>query len=88
MVSGIAYYIQNVGWFSEWSASTLMASSLLAWIVFVGLVLEALIWVTALAVLMTRHIRGLKGPPVTSQVEISKPYEVLFGHHMWKVHLT
>ena len=83
MAIDIAAYMTDLGSIDPWSSISVIAYTILAWVIFISLVLEVLIWVGCVALYITRHIWSSTTSNFLGQ-EVPKPYQVLFGHAAWR----
>ena len=60
MAIDIAAYMTDLGSIDPWSSISVIAYTILAWVIFISLVLEVLIWVGCVALYITRHISSGK----------------------------
>ena len=81
----IAAYMTKLGSINPWSYTALIAYTILAWVIFISLVLEALIWVGCVSLYITQCVWSSTTSNFLGQ-EVSKPYKVLFGHAAWRRH--
>jgi len=81
----IAAYMTELGSINSGSyiSVTVITYTILAWVIFISLVLEVLIWVGCVALYITQHVCSSTTPKFLGQ-KVSKPYQVLFGHAAWR----
>ena len=85
MAVDIAAYMTELGSINPWSYTSVTLYTILAWVIFISLVLEVLIWLGCVALYITQHVWTSTTPNFLGQ-EVSKPYNVLFGHAAWRKH--
>ena len=83
MAIDIAANMTDLGLINPWSSISMITYTILAWVIFISLVLEVLIWVGCVALYITRHIWSSTTSNFLGQ-EVFKPHKVLFGHAAWR----
>ncbi|EDR05148.1 uncharacterized protein LACBIDRAFT_303536 [Laccaria bicolor S238N-H82] len=83
----ITTYMTELGSINPWSYTSVTLYTILAWVIFISLLLEVLIWVGCVALYITQHVWSSTTPNFLGQ-EVSKPYNVLFGHAVWRKHFS
>jgi hypothetical protein len=81
----IAPHMTELGSIDSWSSTSMITYTILAWVIFISLVLEVLIWVGCVALYITQHVWSSTTSNFSGQ-KVSKPHEVLFGHAAWRRH--
>ncbi|EDQ98481.1 uncharacterized protein LACBIDRAFT_335922 [Laccaria bicolor S238N-H82] len=86
-VTNIAPYMTELGSISSRSYVTVITYTVLAWVIFISLMLEVLIWVGCMAFYITQHVWSTTTPHFLGQ-KVSQPHKVLFGHAAWRRHFS
>jgi hypothetical protein len=85
MAVGVAVYMTELGSINPWSYISVIIYTILAWVIFISLMLEVLLWLGCVALYIIQHVRSSTTSNFLGQ-KVSKPYNVLFGEAVWKRH--
>ncbi|KIJ93337.1 hypothetical protein K443DRAFT_646228 [Laccaria amethystina LaAM-08-1] len=86
-ITNIAPHMTELGSTDSWASTSLITYKILAWVIFISLVLEVLIWVGCVALYITQHVWSSTTSNFSGQ-KVSKPHKVLFGHAAWRRHFS
>ena len=84
-MTDIAAYMTDLESINPWPSISVITYTILAWVIFISLVLEVLIWVGCVALYITQCVWSSTTPDFLGQ-QVTKPYKVVFGHAAWRTH--